>query len=90
MSDTLIEIIMRQTDYTREKAIDKLNIYNNSLEDVIKDYLEVPAKKEDKRINVNQQIYKEIRYMMDNASMKYEKEKNEEKDKENDKEKTGC
>ena len=90
MSDTLTEIIMRQTDYTREKAIDKLNIYNNSLEDVIKDYLEVPAKKEDKRINVNQQIYKEIRYMMDNASMKYEKEKNEEKDKENDKEKTGC
>lgn len=77
MSDTLTDIVMRQTDYTKEQAIEKLEIYNNIIEDVIKDYMGIVDKKDTTKKSVNQQIYKEIRCMMDDASMKYEKGKRE-------------
>ena len=72
-----INMIMRQTDYTRETAQQKLKEHNNNLMSVIREYMapasnasaQVPAK------SVNQQIYKEIRGMMDDAARNYENKK---------------
>lgn len=55
-----IDIIISQTDYTREIAEEKLKLFNNDYMLVIKDYLGIGNKKE-KSITLNQQIYKEIR-----------------------------
>ena len=72
-----ISMIMRQTDYTRETAQQKLQEHKNDIMSVIREYMapssnasaQVPKK------SVNQQIYKEIRGMMDEAAKRYEAEK---------------
>ena len=66
-SNTNIEIIMRQTDYTYEEARNKLQLHNNITE-VIRLYLkpetsDTPEIKP--QLSMNQQIYKEIRSLMD-------------------------
>jgi hypothetical protein len=68
---------MRQTDYTRETAQQKLQEHKNDLMSVIREYMapssnasaQVPKK------SVNQQIYKEIRGLMDDASRNYANKK---------------
>jgi hypothetical protein len=72
-----ISMIMRQTDYTRETAQQKLQEHKNDLMSVIREYMapssnasaQVPKK------SVNQQIYKEIRGLMDDASRNYANKK---------------
>jgi hypothetical protein len=72
-----INMIMRQTDYTRETAQQKLQEHKNDLMSVIREYMapssnasaQVPKK------SVNQQIYKEIRGLMDDASRNYANKK---------------
>lgn len=63
MEDNPIESIMRQTNYTREEAITSLE-KNKSVEACIKEYLGVPAKKEEV-VSVNQGIFKSIRDFID-------------------------
>lgn len=75
-----INIIMRQTDYTKEIAAEKLKTHTGDILNVIREY-NGPSRIIKPCTNfrsVNQQIYKEIRGMMDDAAKTYQanKEKN--------------
>lgn len=76
-----INMIMRQTDYTKEKSEEKLKQHNNNVMDVIREYM-LPfnnvKRPVSSKFSVNQQVFKEIRYMMDNASKTYEIKKEKE------------
>ena len=65
-----IQIIMRQTDYTEEKAREKLNLHDFDEIKCIKEYLGIDIKEKTstikKGVSLNQQIYKEIRYKLNN------------------------
>jgi len=79
-----IDIIKRQTDYNENVIREKLALFNNNITDVIRDYMNPPKTNEiqttpQKKCSKNQQIYKEIRCMMDDASMLYEEKKEKEK-----------
>ena len=69
-----INMIMRQTDYDTTTAQAKLAEHKNDVLKVIREYLNAgkAIKPEPvNRISVNQQIYKEIRGMMDDAAKTY-------------------
>jgi hypothetical protein len=69
------DIIMRQTDYTREVATNKLLEHNNDILAIIREY-NGPVKKIIKPVkSVNQQIYTEIRGLMDDAAATYNSRK---------------
>ena len=57
--ESLVNIILRQTSYTREVAEDLLKKHG-SVEEVIKDYLGV-QKKVETTVSTNQGIFKSIR-----------------------------
>ena len=69
--DDSIDIIMRQTDYTKEKTKEKLKEFNNDYLAVIKDYFGIPEKKTQPIKSVNQEIYKQIRYSLDQPMKEY-------------------
>jgi len=56
--EELVSILMRQTTYTKEEAIQALKIHN--IEECIQIFLEIPPKKEPE-MSVNQKIFKNIR-----------------------------
>ena len=66
-----ISIIMRQTDYTEEMAIQKLEEFNNDYVKVIKDYLGISEKKVSVTKSVNQEIYKQLRGKLDESIKTY-------------------
>jgi hypothetical protein len=70
-------MIMRQTDYNKETAQQKLTEHNNDVMEVIREYMAPvkPHKICTTKLSVNQQIYKEIRGMMDDAAKAYELKK---------------
>jgi hypothetical protein len=72
-----INIVCRQTDYDYDKAKEKLQLYDNCIENVINDYLGINAKKNEpvKKSSINQMIYSEIRTLMDDSIKNYEKNK---------------
>lgn len=54
-----IDILMRQTNYTKEECTEMLK--KNSLEECIKIYLDIQEKPKEENISVNQKIFKVIR-----------------------------
>jgi hypothetical protein len=54
-----INVIVRQTSYTREKSLELLKLHG-TVEEVIKDYLGV-TKKIEEPVSTNQGIFKSIR-----------------------------
>jgi hypothetical protein len=71
-----VKNIMAQTNYTEEVAREKLKIFNYNFMRVLKDYMGIPEKKESNKIkSVNQEIYKQIRYNLDQTMKEY-REKN--------------
>lgn len=66
-----INIILRQTTLTRDEAIEKLNIFNNDYMKVIKDFMGIDDTKREKQLTINQQIYKEIRTVLNEASANF-------------------
>ena len=79
-----IDMIIRQTDYNQETAEQKLIEFNNDMMTVIRDYMNPSGDikvntNTEKKVSKNQQIYKEIRGMMDNASRVYEDKKAKQK-----------
>lgn len=58
-----IAILMRNTNYTREVCLEKLEIHG-SVEAVIKDYLGIRTEKSS-AVSVNQGIYTSIRKFLD-------------------------
>ena len=71
VKNEIVELVLRQTDYSKEDAILKLELNNYNFHRVIKEYMKPETisedKDNDKKINVNQQIFKEIRNMMDSG-----------------------
>lgn len=71
-----LQKVMSHTNYTSEKAREKLTLFNYDCMRVIKDYMGIPEKKEERKIkSVNQEIFRQIRTTLD-SSMKEYREKN--------------
>jgi hypothetical protein len=70
-------IIKRQTDYTDEEIILKMQTHNNDPMAILREYMSgTPLiKKEEQNKSVNQTIYSEIRHLMDNAASTYKHKK---------------
>jgi len=66
-----IQIILRQTDYTEDKAKEKLQQFDYNEIAVIKDYLGITEKKAPPIKSVNQAIYKQLRSHLDGAMKDY-------------------
>ena len=67
-----VRLIMNQTSYTEEEAIEKLKLFNGDYMLVLRDYMGIPQKKETKKIHsVNQEIYKQIRTTLDSSMREY-------------------
>jgi len=67
--EELVQMIIRQTDYTDTEANEKLEECEYDHIKVIKKYLGIPEKKEPKIKSVNQEIYRQLRTKL-NASTK--------------------
>ena len=65
----IIDIVLRQTDYTREIAYEKLKKENGDYIKVIKEYMGVKEKPELVCKSTNQKIFNEIRNFMDNSKI---------------------
>ena len=78
----IINLVLSQTNMTEENARQQLeeNDYNSIK--VIKKHFGIKEKEVDNNVNVNQQVYKEIRQFMDSASKQYRYTKELEKRKE--------
>jgi hypothetical protein len=70
-----IQIIMRQTDYNEDTVKEKLIEFNYDHIEVIKSFLGVTLKKEEPVKNVNQEIYRQIRYKLDANMREYNQRK---------------
>ncbi len=64
-----IQIVMRQTDYTKEVAREKLTKCDYDTIKCIKEYLGITEKKALPQVSVNQQIYRELRNKMGSVSL---------------------
>ncbi len=67
-----VALIMRQTDYNEEKALEKLKDHEYNEIAVVKEYLGVPIKKAAAPIkSINQEIYKQLRNKLDSNMRDY-------------------
>ena len=74
----IINLVMRQTDYTEEQVKEKLQKWNNNYINVIKEYLDPNFDKKIKKSQpktLNQQMMGEIRNFMDDVYVKFENRK---------------
>lgn len=79
----LRDVVMRQTDYNVEQAIEKLKEFNYDVVLVVRDFMGLNTKKTENTVkSINQQIYGEIRHMMDDAASKYRLKKEAEEKRE--------
>jgi hypothetical protein len=69
--DGKVQMIMRQTDYTVEKAREKLGQFNFDEMAVIRDYFGITKKKAPPVKSVNQAIYRQLRGHLDGAMKDY-------------------
>ena len=70
--DGKIEIILRQTDYNKDKAREKLGEFKFDELAVIRDYFGITEKKGSETVkSVNQAIYKQLRGHLDGAMRNY-------------------
>jgi hypothetical protein len=72
------DLIMRQTDYTSEVAEEKLKEHKNDVVAIIREYMlqgTIAKKEVEVKKSVNQQIYNEIRNLMDDAALSYKQKK---------------
>ena len=66
-----VQIILRQTDYSEEKAIEKLKEYGFDEIATIKAYLGITEKKAPQITSINQEIYKQLRFKLDSSMRDY-------------------
>jgi hypothetical protein len=73
MSDkeTIISIVMKQTNYDYEQTLEKLQQHNDNYLHVIKEYMGIPIQKVKPIKSVNQEIYKQIRSKLDTSMKEY-------------------
>ena len=71
-----VQIILRQTDYTEEIATNKLREHDYDHLKVIRAYLGVTEKKAPTQVkSTNQEIYKQLRYRLDDNMREYNSRK---------------
>lgn len=63
--------VMSQTNYNEEQAKEKLIMFDNDYLKVIRDYIGIPEKKEQKVKSVNQEIFRQIRKSLDSSMKTY-------------------
>jgi len=68
---SILDIVLRQTDYDKETALSKLKEFNNDYMQVIKDFMGIKPKKPETCAYVSQQRYKIIRTELDAACKNY-------------------
>ena len=76
--DEIINLVIRQTNYDIEQAKQELEQHNYDYLAVIKNYMNIPDKKqsiETSNKSLNQKIYSEIRNFLDTGVEKYERNK---------------
>ncbi len=67
-----VALVMRQTDYNEEVALEKLKLHDFNEINVIKEYLGVPIKKAATPVkSVNQEIYRQLRTKVDSNMRDY-------------------
>ena len=67
-----LQKVMSQTNYTEHEAREKLKEFNCDFMLVLKDYMGIPVKKEDKKIkSVNQEIFRQLRTSLDYSMKAY-------------------
>lgn len=66
-----VKIIVGQTDYSNETALEKLKEFNFDELKVIKAYLGISEKKPENIKSINQEIFKQIRYRLDSNIRDY-------------------
>lgn len=71
----LIEVVMRQTTYTREEAIEKLKKFKGEPVDVIREFMGIEVKTKNTPSTTNQMIFSEIRNFMDDVNKGYNQRK---------------
>tara|TARA_B100000282_G_C31734959_1_gene492929 strand:- start:2164 stop:2550 length:387 start_codon:yes stop_codon:yes gene_type:complete len=74
-------VVMRQTDYSEEKALEKLKEHDMVALTVIKEYMGIPLKKQKKDLTANQAVFREFRTFLDDACSNYYKQKEMEQQK---------
>uniref|UniRef100_A0A6C0IVQ7 Uncharacterized protein n=1 Tax=viral metagenome TaxID=1070528 RepID=A0A6C0IVQ7_9ZZZZ len=72
-----VSLVVSQTNYTHDEAIEKLKLFNCDPMKVIRDYMGIPdpSQKQIKVKSVNQEIFKQIRTTLE-VSEKAHREKN--------------
>jgi hypothetical protein len=78
--DEYVDIIMRQTNYTREECIEKLK--TNNMNDIIKEYLGITKQVSTRKKSLQQEIYYQIRNQMDYSIKELNIKQNEKLEKE--------
>lgn len=73
----IINLVIRQTNYDKGTAIEKIKEHNNDYLAVIKEYIlqDKKEKKTETNKSTNQKIMSEIRTFMDDVNNQYEKRK---------------
>lgn len=70
--DDLVQMVLRQTNYSESEAKDKLKEFNNDAILVIKSYFGIAEKKAPEKVkSVNQEIYKQFRLKLDSSMKEY-------------------
>ena len=69
--EELVQLIMRQTDYSDIEANEKLEEFNYDHIKVIKNYLGITDKKEPKIKSINQEIYRQLRTKLNVSTKEY-------------------
>ena len=70
--DELVQMVLRQTNYSEEEAREKLKELNNNAILVIKSYMGIAEKKAPTKVlSVNQEIYKQMRLKLDSSMKEY-------------------
>jgi len=62
-----IKMIMNQTNYNEEETKEKLLLFNDNPVNVIKSYMNIDIDKKPKKNSLNQEIYKQIRYKLNES-----------------------
>ena len=68
INEEAVDIVLRQTTLSRDEVIERLSKNENNYLKVIEEFMGINKNKQKNIITVNQQIYKEIRTVMDGAA----------------------
>ena len=67
LEDKLSNVIIRQTNYTKEEAIEELKKKNYSVKRELLDYYEIDIRQSDKKKSTSQQRFSNIRKILQNT-----------------------